>query len=89
MILSEVRDYLRTRGQVSLSDVALHFDVTPDVARGMLDVWVRKGKAQKHSAGGASCGSSCNQCDPATVEMYVWGSAGIAVTCAFEQQREQ
>jgi hypothetical protein len=71
MILSQVRDYLRQRGQCTLSDIALHFDTDPDAVRGMLDVWVRKGKVEKQTAT-SSCGSSCNSCDPLTTEIYVW-----------------
>ena len=73
MILSELRDYLRERGQASLQDMALHFDTDPDALRGMLEQWIRKGKVSRRSAK-ASCGDSCSQCDPASVEIYVWGS---------------
>ncbi len=72
MILSEVRDYLKERGQATLLDVALHFDIDPETARGMLDVWVRKGRIHQERAT-ASCGSSCSQCDTAATEIYVWG----------------
>ncbi len=71
MILSDVRNYIRQRGQASLSDVALHFDSDPEAVRTMLDVWVRKGKVSRGIATN-SCGSSCRQCDSATVELYFW-----------------
>ena len=71
MILSEVRDYLKQRGQCTLSDVALHFDSNADAVRGMLDIWVKKGKIEKRSAT-ASCGTSCQSCDPAATEIYIW-----------------
>lgn len=71
MILSQVRDYLKQRGQCTLSDIALHFDTDADAVRGMLDVWIRKGKVEKRSAT-ASCGSSCQSCDPAATEIYIW-----------------
>ena len=71
MILSEVRDYLQERGQVSLQDLALHFDSDPEALRGMLEHWIRKGRVSRRKAA-ASCGSSCTQCDPASVELYVW-----------------
>jgi putative ferrous iron transport protein C len=73
MILSDLRDYLRQRGQASLQDMALHFDADPDALRGMLEQWIRKGKVSRRSAK-ASCGDSCTQCDPASVEIYVWGT---------------
>ncbi len=71
MILSQVRDYLKQRGQCTLSDIALHFDMDADAVRGMLDIWRRKGKVEKHSAT-ESCGISCQSCDPATTEVYSW-----------------
>ena len=71
MILSDIRDYLKQRGQCSLSDIALHFDSDADAVRGMLDVWVRKGKVEKNAAT-PSCGTSCQSCDPATTEVYIW-----------------
>ena len=70
MILADIRNYLRQRGQASLSDVALHFDSEPDAVRGMLDIWVRKGKLIKLD-GGSACGG-CKQCDAAANEIYQW-----------------
>ncbi len=72
MILSDIRRYLEQRGQATLADIALHFDASPDAVRGMLEVWMRKGRVQRRMATG-SCGSSCNQCAPAATEIYVWG----------------
>ena len=71
MILSNIRDYLKQRGQCTLSDIALHFDTDADAVRGMLDVWIRKGKVKKSSATD-SCGTSCQSCDPAATEVYSW-----------------
>jgi hypothetical protein len=71
MILSRVRDYLKQRGQCTLSDIALHFDTDADAVRGMLDVWIKKGKVERRYAT-ASCGTSCQSCDPAATEVYVW-----------------
>ena len=71
MILADIRDYLKQRGQCTLSDIALHFDSDADAVRGMLEVWVRKGKVEK-SAATASCGTSCQSCDPAATEIYTW-----------------
>ncbi len=71
MILSEVRDYLKERGQASLQELALRFDTDPDALRGMLVHWIRKGRVSRRSAA-TSCGNKCTQCDPASVEFYVW-----------------
>jgi len=71
MILSDIRGYLEERGQASLADISLLFDVEPDAVRGMLAVWERKGKVRREKLN-ASCGSSCGQCDPVATEVYVW-----------------
>ncbi|MCK5360153.1 MAG: FeoC-like transcriptional regulator [Gammaproteobacteria bacterium] len=78
MILSDIRNYMQQHGQVSLADVALHFDIEPDAARGMLDIWVKKGKVQRRAAT-SSCGTSCSQCDTAATEIYVWESSAFSV----------
>lgn len=76
MILSEIRDYVEKRGQASLKDICLHFDLEPDAARGMLQVWINKGKLIKVEAK-SDCGG-CNHCDPLGMEIYA--AAGQA-TC--------
>ncbi len=75
MILADIRDYLKQRGQCTLSDIALHFDSDADAIRGMLEIWIRKGKVEK-SAATASCGSSCQSCEPAATEVYLWCEQG-------------
>jgi len=77
MILSDIRNYLQQRGQASLSDIAVHFDTPPEAIKGMLDIWVRKGRIQRHLAN-PSCGSRCCYCATATTEIYEWvGSARV------------
>ncbi|MFZ0467368.1 MAG: FeoC-like transcriptional regulator [Thiogranum sp.] len=73
-MLSDIRRYLEQRGQASLADIALHCDTDPDAARGMLQVWIRKGKVHKQTAT-ASCGSSCTKCAQAATEVYTWVDA--------------
>ena len=71
MILSELKNYVKSRRQVSLKDAALHFDVEPDAIRGMLDFWVSKGKISKHSSA-AACAGGCACSFKEDQEMYVW-----------------
>ncbi len=71
MILSQVRDYLAGRGQVTLAEIALHFDTEQDAMRGILEKWVLKGLVERRKVE-AACGSSCNRCEPAAMELYVW-----------------
>jgi putative ferrous iron transport protein C len=70
MILTEVRDYVRSRGQVALRDLALHFDMEEQAMRGVLEHWERKGKLEKMPPG-TGC-SGCSGCAPETVEIYRW-----------------
>ena len=71
MILSDIRSYLEQREQATLADIALHFEADTDAVRGMLEIWIRKGRVHRKMAT-ASCGNSCSQCDPAATEIYVW-----------------
>ncbi len=78
MILTDVKKYLQQRGQASLGDIALHCDADPDAIRGMLETWIRKGRVAKSGAT-ASCGTSCQACDPASTEIYSWVESEIRV----------
>ena len=71
MILSELRDYLKTHRRVALSDMALRFGVDADALRGMLDKWIAKGRVEKLPSG-STCGSGCSKCDPDSIEIYEW-----------------
>lgn len=74
MILSDISQYLRERGQASLADIAHRFDVAPDAMRDMLSVLVRKKRIHRVPTV-TGCGSSCQQCDSAATELYAWGEA--------------
>ncbi len=76
MILSDIRRYLIARPAASLSDIAMHFDSTPDAIRGMLDIWVRKGKVKKNLLN-QNCSSGCNKCPEAIMETYSWSEEGL------------
>ena len=71
MILSDLRAYLRLQHRVALADLIIHFNMDADALRGMLDKWISKGKLRKLPLG-ASCGTSCCQCDSALTEIYEW-----------------
>ncbi|HXK56475.1 MAG: FeoC-like transcriptional regulator [Gammaproteobacteria bacterium] len=75
MILAKIKRYLQQRGQVSLADIALHFDTPPDAVRGMLETLLRKGLIRRQLLDSA-CGSSCCKCDSATTELYEWADSG-------------
>ena len=71
MILSQIGDYLKARGQASLSDIALHLDAEESAVRAMLAHWERRGRVQRVSSA-PGCGSSCDKCSPSASELYVW-----------------
>jgi len=71
MILSELRDYLRTHRRATLDDMAARFDKDPDALRGMLDEWARKGNVAKVSDA-AGCRSACGGCAVGGPEIHEW-----------------
>lgn len=71
MILSDLTGYIAEHRRVALLDLAYRFDANPEALRGMLDVLERKGKVRR-TLGGAACTSSCEKCNPATLETYEW-----------------
>ena len=70
MILQDIKDYLKSRQQASLGDIALHFDVEPDALRGMLDFWVSKGKITVHRNDIDCGGCACSQ--KSESDVYAW-----------------
>jgi putative ferrous iron transport protein C len=72
MILGDLKSYLTSHKRVPIADLANRFDVEPDALRGMLQLWVDKGRVRRLEGAGA-CGS-CARCgdgdtDP---EIYEW-----------------
>jgi len=70
MLLVEVKVYLSTRGLVSLDDLAAHFTVEPDAMRGIVEIWVAKGRARRVNQT-LPCGT-CGKCKTPTVDIYEW-----------------
>ena len=70
MILSELRDYLKTHRRAALQDMALRFGTDPRALRGMLDKWIAKGRVEKLPSGTPCDG--CAHCDPSATEIYEW-----------------
>ncbi len=71
MILSDLKNYVKTRRQVSLKDAALHFEVEPNVIEGMLEFWISKGRISKQSNESA-CGGGCSCSYKEDEALYVW-----------------
>lgn len=71
MILTDVRDYLKSRGQAPLRDMAITFGMDQNALRPLIEHWITKGKVKKLPQGTA-CGGGCSSCTPETIEMYSW-----------------
>lgn len=70
MILRELDEYLQVHRRATLGDIALRFDVPAEAARGMLDLWIRKGRVRQLDAA-ATCNMSCPvSCDDTAMTIY-------------------
>lgn len=70
MTPSEIKRYLSDRKIAPLNDIATHFDMAPDAIRGLLSIWIRKGRVKRHQNDG--CGACCGGCESHTKEVYEW-----------------
>lgn len=55
-MLMELADFLASRKEATVSDVAAHFHIAPPTARALLEHWVRKGRAARIGL------EQCRQC---------------------------
>jgi len=70
MSLTDIRTYLVANGCASLPDMARHFETDATVLRGMLEVWVRKGRVHIRPPEGTCDG--CTACRTRCAEVYEW-----------------
>ena len=70
-MLTAIQNYLSRQRRAALTDLSQHLGADPEALRGMLSVLERKGRVRKLPAG-ATCASSCNSCDPRTLEIFEW-----------------
>ena len=69
--LLEIKKYLMQVKIASLANLSRYFNCDSELLRSMLCHWVRKGCVRKF-AKTPSCGSQCNQCETAMIEIYEW-----------------
>lgn len=74
-MLMDIKNLLIERGQVSLTDLARHFDVSEIIMLGMLSHWQKKGRVELIDASGA-CGTGCGSCSESAESKtyYRWKS---------------
>ncbi len=70
MMLSDIKKYLIKHKSGSLYELSQYFNVTPDIMRDMLAIWVRKDQVTCFTK--ESICKQCNKCDPIQFEMYAW-----------------
>jgi len=71
MILVDIRHYLANHQTATLNDLAIHFDADPESIRGMLQIWISKGRIKKMPVQ-TSCGGGCGRCHCSLGESYQW-----------------
>lgn len=70
MTPSRLSDYLKQRGRASLAEVAIHFDVDPSAARGMLDMLIDKGRIRELSVGTCGDAGGCSCANERPLHMF-------------------
>ena len=70
MTPSELRQFLQSRPQATLAEMALHFQASPDAIQAAMTLWLSKGKATVTQADG--CASGCCKCGTAHLTVYRW-----------------
>lgn len=71
VILSDIRQYMKSRGRASLDDLVAKFDGDQTAIEGMMDTLKAHGKVFEASCG--SCGSS-QGCSFSGPRIYVWAT---------------
>jgi hypothetical protein len=68
MTPSELRAYLQAHGEVSMTDLSVHFDADAGVVEDVLAYWQRKGKIGVTTT---ECGKAC-ACGCGSMVFYRW-----------------
>lgn len=71
MILLRLKQYIKSRQQVSAEDISAHFDLSEDALAGLLIPLLKQGHITAKQA--ASCGSGCGtSCALQSKTTYQW-----------------
>jgi hypothetical protein len=71
MTLTDLKEYVRERGIVSLHEMSLHFSSDASAISAMMENWIRKGKVEKIQMDSGSCGG-CVMCPKDIKVHYQW-----------------
>lgn len=74
MLIIAIRDYLVSKGQANLQDLARHFQVQESAMEQMLTFWLQKGTIEQINLNDESCStancSDCFSCPPGVKKIY-------------------
>lgn len=71
MNLSEIKKFLKQRGQACLYDFVSNYGVEAGEIRSILEVHVKEGKVRKRIFS-TCCNGGCQECITAEYEFYEW-----------------
>lgn len=71
MGLIELKEYIQAHDKVSLKNICLHFNKTPEDIAPMLAKWIRKGRVIEEDISITKC-KGCTSCDRTQNIFYSW-----------------
>lgn len=78
MSLVDIKQYMMQVRIANFSNICMYFNKDPEQIRGMLKIWINKGRLRCFRKTDA-CGSGCTKCRPEFTEIYEWVSSGSSV----------
>jgi putative ferrous iron transport protein C len=70
-MLLQLKNYIQQHKKLSLAELSHFFNISPELARDMLNCYIIKGKVRPQPKT-PKCGSACGKCNPVTTEIYEW-----------------
>jgi putative ferrous iron transport protein C len=70
-MMADLKAYLSSHGRAPMAELVNHLHADPDAIRGMLDLYIRKGRVKRLESELGDCGG-CAKCDAFQLEIYEW-----------------
>ena len=71
-MLSALKQYLAEAKTANMAELAIVLNASPEVIRGWLSHWIRKGCVKRVVQCGGACSQRCAGCNPHLLERYAW-----------------
>ena len=71
LTLSNLKQYLKTKPQVTLFELSKYFEETPDIVQDHMRHFIHKGHVCESTLT-PKCGSVCQKCDVKNIVVYRW-----------------